>query len=252
MGVRCYYSNLLWLLGVVVLNKSVLTNLVALIACCFGWYANIEWLFTMSLFALSGAVTNWLAVHMLFERVPGLYGSGIIQIKFEQFKTGIKTMMMEQFFTQDNLNKFMSEQDGQAHHFDLTPIIEDTDMSPAFDSLVTTVKQSQFGGMLGMFGGDEALEPLREPFVTKLKSAVVEITDSDEFAEKLKSNIGSEQNITAMLDKVEGIVSQRLNELTPAMVKEIIQEMIKSHLGWLVVWGGCFGALIGLVAFQLN
>ena len=30
------------------------------------------------LFALSGGVTNWLAVHMLFERVPLLYGSGAL------------------------------------------------------------------------------------------------------------------------------------------------------------------------------
>jgi len=29
-------------------------------------------------------------------------------------------------------------------------------------------------------------------------------------------------------------------------VKNIIQRMIKEHLGWLVVWGGVFGGLIGL------
>ena len=32
------------------------------------------------------------------------------------------------------------------------------------------------------------------------------------------------------------------------MVKEIIQKMIRSHLGWLVVWGGVFGSLIGLAS----
>jgi hypothetical protein len=30
------------------------------------------------------------------------------------------------------------------------------------------------------------------------------------------------------------------------MVKEIIQTMIRKHLGWLVVWGGVFGGIIGL------
>ncbi|MCU7375947.1 hypothetical protein PEC18_35415 [Paucibacter sp. O1-1] len=34
--------------------------------------------FTIGLFALSGAITNWLAIHMLFEKVPGLYGSGVV------------------------------------------------------------------------------------------------------------------------------------------------------------------------------
>lgn len=230
------------------MNKSLATNAVALVACIIGWVGQIDWLFIMALFALSGALTNWLAVHMLFERVPGLYGSGIIQIKFEQFKTGIKSLIMEQFFTQENIDKFMSEQDGHAHHFDLEPIIKDINLDPAFDSLVDTIKESSFGPMLGMLGGDEALQPLREPFSEKLKTSVIEISNTDEFAEKLKANVASQQNIEEMMNKVDNIVQQRLNELTPAMVKDIIQEMIKSHLGWLVVWGGFFGGLIGLVA----
>jgi Na+/H+ antiporter NhaD/arsenite permease-like protein len=36
------------------------------------------------------------------------------------------------------------------------------------------------------------------------------------------------------------------------MVKDIIQQMIKKHLGWLVVWGGVFGGLIGLIAAYSN
>jgi len=217
-----------------------------------GWYFGVDWLLMMALFALSGAVTNWLAVHMLFEKIPGLYGSGIVQIKFEQFKSGIHTLIMSQFFTQENLDKFLSEQDGQAHHFNLKPIIEETDLSPAFDSMVATIKQSSFAPMLAMVGGDEALAPMKEPFVSNLKESVIEISESDEFAEKLKANVASAQNVSGMLDKVDTIVKQRLDELTPKMVKDIIQDMIKSHLGWLVVWGGLFGGLIGLIAHLLK
>ena len=47
--------------------------------------------------------------------------------------------------------------------------------------------------------------------------------------------------------KIDGIVTKRLDELTPEMVKEIIENMIQKHLGWLVVWGGVFGGLIGLI-----
>ena len=230
------------------MNKSLLTNITALLACLSGWYWQVDWLFVMALFALSGAVTNWLAVHMLFEKVPGLYGSGIVQIKFEQFKTGIHSLIMSQFFTQENLDKFLTEQDGHAHHFNLRPIIEETDLSPAFDSLVATIKQSSFAPMLAMVGGDEALAPMKGPFVDNLKASVIEISETDDFAEKLKSHAGSAQNLSSMMDKVDTIVKQRLDELTPKMVKDIIQEMIKSHLGWLVVWGGLFGGVIGLLA----
>jgi Na+/H+ antiporter NhaD/arsenite permease-like protein len=43
-------------------------------------------------------------------------------------------------------------------------------------------------------------------------------------------------------------VNLRLEELTPKMVKEIVQDMIKEHLGWLVIWGAVFGGLIGLAS----
>lgn len=229
------------------MNKSVITNLIAALICVAGYVFNIDWLFYMGIFALSGAITNWLAVHMLFEKVPGLYGSGIIQLKFEEFKSAIRNLIMEQFFTQENLDRFLTEQTGDAHHFDLTPLIEDTDMSPAFDSLVSTIQQSSFGSMLSMFGGTDALTPLKDPFVNNLKSSVIEITQSDEFADKLKAQLGSGSAMADVRVKVANIVQQRLDELTPSMVKVLIQEMIKSHLGWLVVWGGVFGGIIGLL-----
>jgi len=49
-------------------------------------------------------------------------------------------------------------------------------------------------------------------------------------------------------EKLDGLLRARLDELTPEMVKDIMQRMIKRHLGWLVVWGGVFGGLIGLAA----
>ena len=32
------------------------------------------------------------------------------------------------------------------------------------------------------------------------------------------------------------------------MVKVLMQQLIAEHLGWLVVWGGVFGAALGLVS----
>ena len=56
----------------------------------------------------------------------------------------------------------------------------------------------------------------------------------------------SSTDFTAMLSsQVEQIIDNRLAELTPEQVKDIIQEMIHKHLGWLVVWGGVFGGIIG-------
>ncbi|NOQ32256.1 MAG: DUF445 domain-containing protein [Helicobacteraceae bacterium] len=229
-------------------NKSLITNLVAIalivISAVVSAEISIFFLFA-GLFALSGAVTNQLAIHMLFEKVPLLYGSGIIELKFESFKNSIKKLMMDQFFTREQLNSFFQKEEQQ---LDLTPIIEKTDFSPAFNALSKTVMESSFGGMLGMFGGESALDALREPFSTKMKVAVSEIVQSEEFNTTLQEQLSGSSLSDDIIEKVDSLIDARLQDLTPKMVKEIIQELMREHLGWLVVWGGVFGGLIGLIS----
>ncbi len=197
------------------------------------------------LFALSGALTNQLAIHMLFERVPLLYGSGVVPARFEAFKESIKNLMMTQFFTREQLDNFFKKGEQK---IDLEPIIEKTDFSPAFDALSKTVMESSFGGMLGMFGGEAALDGLREPFSRKMKKAVIEIVRSDSFNQTLQEHMQNSSLSDDMISSIENVIDTRLSELTPQMVKEIVQNLIKEHLQWLVVWGGVFGGLIGVVS----
>jgi len=233
----------------------MITNILALSLTLVGYFINHHIVFTIGLFALSGAITNWLAVHMLFEKVPLLYGSGVIPARFEEFKLGIRSLMMEQFFTEENIDRFLSGDSGSsspANAIDLTPIIDKVDLSPAFDDLVEVIENSSFGGMLAMVGGSEALQPLREPFIEKMKTTIGNISQSETFNALLRDELEQPQVMAGMREKVSDIIEKRLNELTPQLVKEIIQEMIHKHLGWLVVWGGVFGGLIGLIAAISN
>lgn len=234
------------------MNKSITTNIIALLFVLIGYYLNNDIVFTVGLFALSGALTNWLAIHMLFEKVPGLYGSGVIPDRFEDFKQGIKELMMDQFFTEANIDRFLSTSSGQASSINLGPVIEHIDLTPAFNNLVDVIESSSFGGMLAMVGGREALEPLKDPFIEKMKQSITDISSSESFAEILRNKLEQPDVISGMRDKVSDIIEKRLNELTPQLVKEIIQAMIQKHLGWLVVWGGVFGGIIGAVAALLQ
>ncbi len=230
------------------LNKSFLTNLVSIILIAASFLVPAEfskYLLYAGLFALSGSVTNQLAIHMLFEKVPFLYGSGVIVTKFEAFKSSIKNLMMKEFFTKEQLDGFFAKEEKK---LDLTPIIEETDFSPAYDALTKTVMESSFGGMLGMFGGEKALESLREPFSAKMKTAVLGIVRSDAFNETLQNHLQSSTLSSDMLDSIEKVIDARLTEITPQMVKEMVESIIKEHLGWLVVWGGVFGGLIGVIS----
>jgi len=233
-------------------NKSLITNLIALLVTLAGYFLGQTLAFTIGLFALSGAFTNWIAVHMLFEKVPLLYGSGVIPARFEDFKIAIKELMMEQFFTEENIDRFLSGSSGAAVSLDLAPVIEKIDLNPAFDDLIDVIEKSSFGAMLAMVGGSEALQPLREPFIEKMKTTVGKISQSDEFANILKDELEQPTVIAGMREKVSEIIDQRLSELTPQLVKEIIQAMIRKHLGWLVVWGGVFGGVIGFIAAVTN
>ena len=231
------------------MNKSNITNIITVIAMLFGYLNGNDLIYMVGLFAFSGAITNSLAIHMLFEKVPFLYGSGVIESKFSQFKISIHNLLMNQFFTREHLTRFFQEEVSSAKKtIDFEKILNKTDFSPAYESLKESVMQSSFGGMLGMFGGESALEPLREPFTKKLQASIISISASDAFQEVVNEALKSEDLSQDVYEKLSRIVNLRLEELTPKMVKEIVQEMIKEHLGWLVIWGAVFGGVIGLVS----
>jgi len=233
-------------------NKSLLTTITTLIILIIGIISANNLILYIGLFALSGAITNWLAIHMLFEKIPGLYGSGVIPARFEDFKLGIRRLMMQQFFTRENIDRFLHDGAVPSEHFHFAPVIEKIDLSASYDGLVSVIMASSFGSMLGMFGGEEALQPLKEPFMEKMKASLIEMTERESFRDLLREEIDQPDVLDDLRSKIADIIEKRLDELTPQLIKQIIQDMIQQHLGWLVVWGGVFGGLIGAISTQLT
>lgn len=231
-----------------IFNKSVLTNALASLIIIVGYITPVypELIKSIGFFALSGAVTNWLAIHMLFEKVPFLYGSGVIPNRFEEFKLTIKNLMMKQFFTTENIKQLISLGDQNTEQsLDVTPMMKAIDYDKIFASLVSSIMESSFGGMLQMMGGEEALIPLKEPFIEKIKVTLMEMAQSDSFQNALRQGVDTQELSGGLQVKIESVIDMRLNELTPQIVKQMVQDIIHTHLGWLVVWGGVFGGLIG-------
>ena len=219
------------------MNKSAMTNILALALTIIGYFnqGSTEILMMIGLFALSGGVTNWIAIHMLFEKIPLIYGSGIIPNRFEEFKQGIKKLVMDEFFNEDNIAYFLQ----QTQEKSKASIQSKIDYEQIFEKLTDAIISSQLGSMLGMFGGKKALEPLKTPVIEKLSEITQQIIEAPD------GNL-SASNLDEFSEQIETILDNRLQELTPEQVKNIIQDIIKSHLGWLVVWGGLFGGIIGL------
>jgi uncharacterized membrane-anchored protein YjiN (DUF445 family) len=221
------------------LNKSLITNIITIIIASVGYYFSEPHIQNIGFYALSGALTNWIAIYMLFEKIPFVYGSGIIPNRFENFKIAIKDMIMEQFFTPEKLQSFLSSDD--IKNYLKASVSNKIDYDTLFNSFVDILMDSKYGSMIDMFlGGRKSLEGLREIFIGKLRDKVNNIIDDIDAS---NMNLSSHAS-----DKIEKIIDERINELTPKMVKDIIQKIIREHLGWLVVWGGIFGGVIGLIA----
>ena len=232
------------------LNKSFMTNFISVLLIAVSQILPEPYrrptLYT-GLFAFSGAITNWLAIHMLFEKVPFLYGSGIIPNKFEEFKKAIHDMMIEQFFNEDNLDKFFNSAQGGIK-LPIDEIINAIPYDNLFEKLLDAIEESSFGAMLSMMGGRNVLLPMKDNIIEKFKTALLDLAQDQEFSHKVEESFSHMLGSNSFLDKVDPLITKRLDELTPAMVKELVQNMIKEHLGWLVIWGGLFGGLIGFVS----
>ena len=108
-----------------------------------------------------------------------------------------------------------------------------------FQKLLEAIQESSLGSMLNMMGGSKALSPLKEPIKIKIKEVF------DDLSLKIENN---EDTIYQLKENIENIIDKRLNELTPEHIKNNNEKnMIQKHLGWLVIWGGFFGFLIGLI-----
>ena len=240
------------------LTKNTAPNLIAMLIIGVSFVIPAPYqavVLSTGLFALSGALTNWLAVYMLFERVPGLYGSGVVALHFEEFKAGILRMVHEELLTRNSIERLTSnnsDEQSSSPAIDLAPMLEAIDLDLAFDELVATIAESSFGSMLSMIGGEAALQPLREPFRKRMGKFLSDTGNSPRIQSLINKQIGKAASSEHFVKKLDQLLQQRLDELTPEMVKEIIQRMIKRHLGWLVIWGGVFGGLIGLCAGLLQ
>ena len=170
---------------------------------------------------------------MLFEKVPLLIGSGVIPLRFKEFKEGIKNLIMHEFFSSKALENFSSTK-----NLPVDEILNKINYDEIYLKLIEAIKESSLGSMLQMVGGEKALEPLKEPLKTKIKETIDELKNKNFANSSLSEDFKNE---------VELIIDSRLNELSPEQVKFIIKDIIHKHLGWLVVWGGVFGFLIGLI-----
>eukprot|EP00116_Pleurobrachia_bachei_P009079 sb/3469341/ len=61
------------------------------------------------LFGFAGGVTNWLAIRMLFEKIPFLIGSGVLLSNFAEIRDNVKRTTMETYFDPGPLSNYVTQ-----------------------------------------------------------------------------------------------------------------------------------------------
>ena len=150
------------------LTKNTVPTLISIFIIAISYAMPELWqkpVLNIGLFAFSGAITNWLAVYMLFEKIPFLYGSGVIPARFEELKSGLFVLVKEQLFKAENVQRaFDKDQSPSGLSLDFEPLVDSFDFDNAYEQLKEAIMQSSFGSALNMFGGEAVLEPLRDKF----------------------------------------------------------------------------------------
>ncbi len=224
------------------------------------------------LFALSGGVTNWLAVKMLFDRIPGLVGSGIIPARFREIRAEIKDLIVTHFFSEKDLREFfetnakdvewsryLKKREGANPAADLVmeqwqKLTSADVMQPLIDAQIDKLTQSSIGGMLLMVGLDN-VRPAVNQFVTSFVGSMQEkvvAAAKDVGGKTLPLELDHDRIIADLQVQVEPLLEQKLQQLHAEDVKKMMEDVMRKHLGWLIVWGNVFGGLIGVAAHFLQ
>ena len=201
------------------------------------------WMLVVGLFGFAGGITNWLAVKMLFDRVPLLYGSGVVPARFRQIRQTIKNLIMTHFFDEEYLRRFYEENEELFPTADLEAKLVTLLRSEEADGAVARQLERLKGGPFGMFialAGVDILKPMVQQFLEGL---------AVDLAPTLKEHLReSTLDVGALRQRVDLLLDAKLEELTPEVVKQMVERVIREHLGWLIVWGNVFGGAIGLVS----
>ena len=241
-------------------QKGNLSNLITFLIFIFGIllytlvdsnHTSIKFILSAGIFGFSGGITNWLAVKMLFERVPLLYGSGVIPNRFKDIRQAIKTTLMESFFDREYLETYLQEKSSDfLQSINIATLISDKLKDPSIDSFILNkfmeISRKPEGAFLMMFanmvpGGMEGMLKMIKPLLINL---------SEEMSQQLMTTFSLETKID--IDKIrieiDKFLTTKVEQITPEMLKKIIEDVIREHLGWLIIWGNIFGALLGIIS----
>ena len=106
-----------------------------------------------------------------------------------------------------------------------------------------------------MMVGPATIKPAVTQFVNaflgSLQKKVLEVASRAETG-SVRIEIDEERVVADVRSNVEVLLTRKLEQLDAMTVKRMMEDVIRNHLGWLVVWGNVFGGVLGFVPILLQ
>jgi len=218
----------------------------------FGKVQPIPYILSFGLFGFAGGFTNWLAVKMLFDKIPFLYGSGVIPRQFKEIRETVKTTIMATFFDERYLGTYLNDRSKDLlGKIDLEGRIKKIVDDPSTEELMAAKLQEMAATPEGAF---LAMVPMMMPGMTMRSIAAMMKPALAGFATEMATKMKDSFDITEFVsvdsvrDEIDALMTEKLQELTPPIVKKLMEDVIREHLGWLIIWGNIFGGALGLIS----
>ena len=157
---------------------------------------------TLGLYGLSGSITNSLAITMIFHRIPGLFGSGIIEKNFDSFKSKLKETLISHLFN-DGLE------------------IHSWNISLFADELYTRLKESNLSLITQFISREHLVQLLNDLDLSAIFKQAVGRDQLDVF-------------LTRQIDKLSP-------DQVKALIMHIIEEHLQWLVLWGAIFGVIFG-----------
>lgn len=222
--------------------KSLLTSLTTLLIIAAGLFFPSplvgEVMINAGSFALVCALANTVALQIIFSR--------LILNRFDEFKASIKMFVMREFFSLETVEEMLISGGGEIL-FDFSHLDECFDYDELYEATVEAIIESPIGGMIKFVGGSDRFEPLRDVFKSKIRKIIIEYSHSKTVRDKLIASTDNKAMAKHLIMKIEQVVDIHLRDLTPVKVTELVHHMVSTPLGWMVVWAGVLGGIMGAI-----
>lgn len=154
--------------------------------------------------------------------------------------------VLETFFDAPSLSQYVGDKAEQLKSSDylqskIRAILESEEVDAILTKHLDILFTKQEGMMLMMVGmTSQSLKPMVKPFLVQMDA---------EIAPAMAGKFDPKSMIDAhkIREQVQELMRTKMEMLTPRMVKTLVEDMIRKHLGWLVVWGNILGGFIGLL-----